>query len=67
MENENEKVKLEVRRDPQAETIKMKETSECKVIGAVLAVGVLGFWYGIGAALDANMVNGLEELISGKC
>ena len=35
-----------------------------EVIGAVLTVGVLGFWFGIGATLGAKMVNNLEELIS---
>ena len=34
------------------------------VIGAVLTVGVLGFWFGIGAALGSKMVNSLEEPIS---
>ena len=50
------------------ETIKMEETrkqpSRLEVIGAVITVGVLGFWFGVGAALDAKMVNNLEELIS---
>ena len=50
------------------ETIKMEEMREqpsrLKVIGAVLTVGVLGFWFGIGAALGTKMVNSLEELIS---
>ena len=50
------------------ETIKMEETrkqpSRLEVIGAVITVGVLGFWFGIGAALGAKMVNNLEELIS---
>ena len=50
------------------ETIKMeemrKQPSRLEVIGAVLTVGVLGFWFGIGAALGAKMVNNLEELIS---
>ena len=50
------------------ETIKMEETrkqpSKLKVIGAVLTVGVLGFWFGVGAALGAKMVNSIEELIS---
>ena len=50
------------------ETIKMEKTREqpsrTEVIGAVLTVGVLGFWFGIGAALGAKMVNSLEELIS---
>ena len=34
------------------------------VIGAVLTVGVLGFWFRIGAALGSKVVNNLEELIS---
>ena len=50
------------------ETIKMEETrkqpSRLKVIGAVITVGVLGFWFGIGAALGSKVVNNLEELIS---
>ena len=40
------------------------QLSRLEVIGAVLTVGVLGFWFGIGAALGAKMVNSLEELIS---
>ena len=35
-----------------------------EVIGAVITVGVLGFWFGIGATLSAKIVNNLEELIS---
>ena len=35
-----------------------------EVIGAVISVGVLGFWFGIGTTLGAKMVNSLEELIS---
>ena len=50
------------------ETIKMekmrKQPSKLEVIGAVLTVGVLGFWFGIRAALGTKMVNSLEELIS---
>ena len=50
------------------ETIKMEETrkqsSRLGAIGAVLTVGVLGFWFGVGATLGAKMVNNLEELIS---
>ena len=50
------------------ETIKMEKTrkqpSKLEVIGAVLTVGVLGFWFGVGAALGAKMVNSPEELIS---
>ena len=50
------------------ETIKMEETrkqlSRLEVIGAVITVGVLGFWFGVGATLGAKMVNKMEELIS---
>ena len=50
------------------ETIKMEETrkqlSRLEVIGAVITVGVLGFWFVVGASLAAKMVNNLEELIS---
>ena len=60
---ENERVE-QVKQD----TIKMEETrkqpSRLEVIGAVITVGVLGFWFGIGAALGTKMVNNLEELIS---
>ena len=41
-----------------------KQPSRLEVIGAVLTIGVLGFWFGIGAALGTKMVNSLEELIS---
>ena len=51
------------------EKIKMEETrkqpSRLEVIGAVISLGVLGFWFGVGAALGAKMVSNLEELISG--
>ena len=60
MENKNERV--------ERETIKMEETrkqpSKSEVIGAVITVGVLGFWFGVRATLGAKMVNNLEELIS---
>ena len=50
------------------ETIKMEETrkqpSRHEVIVAVLTVGMLGFWFGIGATLGTKMVNSIEELIS---
>ena len=50
------------------ETIKMeemrKQPSRLEVIGAVISLGVLSFWFGIGAALGAKTVNSLEELIS---
>ena len=50
------------------ETIKIeemrKQPSRLEVIGAVITVGVLGFWFGIGAALGSKVVNNLEEFIS---
>ena len=51
---------------PQAEVTREKPSRPAcvEVIGAVISVGVLGFWFGIGAALGAKMVNSLEELIS---
>ena len=76
MENKNEQVK-----QVEQETIKMEETRKQpsklegpggaplgKAIGAVITVGVLGFWFGVGATLGyrlgTKMVNNLEELIS---
>ena len=41
-----------------------KQPSRLEVIGAVLTIGVSGFWFGIGAVLGSKMVNSLEELIS---
>ena len=62
MENEQmeqvEQVKWETS-DPKRELL-----SSIEVIGAVLIIGVLGFWFGIGAALGSEVVNSLEELIS---
>ena len=64
-------------KEVERETIKLEETRKQpsklegpagallgEVIGAVITVGVLGFWFGVGAALGAKMVNNLEELIS---
>ena len=53
----------EVQSTPQAEMTR-EQPSRLEVIGAVISVGVLGFWFGIGATLDSKMVNSLEELIS---
>ena len=35
-------------------------------IGLFIGTGLLGFWFGVGAALGSKMVNSLEELISVK-
>ena len=63
MENKNERVE-----QVQQETIKMeemrKQPSRLEVIEAVITVEMLGFWFGVGAALGTKMVNNLEELIS---
>ena len=47
-------------------TRELSSKSACgfKVIGAVISVRVLGFWFGIGAVLGAKMVNSLEKIIS---
>ena len=61
MENKNkqmEQVKQET------SDLKRKQPSRLEAIGAVISLGVLGFWFGIGATLGAKMVNSLEELIS---
>ena len=56
MENvEQETIKIEKMR---------KQPSRLEVIGTVITVGVLGFWFGVGATLGAKMVNNVEELIS---
>ena len=58
MENERveqEKIKMEKTR---------KQLSKLEVIGTVISLWVLGFWFGVGAALGAKMVDNLEELIS---
>ena len=41
-----------------------KQPSRLEVIGAVISLGLLGFWFGIGTTLGAKMVNNLEELTS---
>ena len=33
-------------------------------IGLFIGTGLLGFWFGVGAALGVKMVNSLEERIS---
>ena len=58
----SERNKMEKQVQQEKET--RKQLSRPEVIGAVLTVGVLGFWFGIGATLGAKMVNSLEELIS---
>ena len=52
----------------QVEQVK-RETSDPKRevlsnIGLFIGTWLLGFWFGVGAALGSKMVNSLEELIS---
>ena len=47
------------------------ETSDPKrellsIIGLFTGMGLLGFWFGVGATLGSKMINSLEELISIK-
>ena len=61
MENEQvEQVQWEERGTQQSE-VKRELLSS---IGLFIGTGLLGFWFGVGAALGAKMVNSLEELIS---
>ena len=67
---------METMKAPQAETTRNLLTSSKSesprgallsgVIGLFISTGLLGFWFGVGAALGANMVNSLEEIISIK-
>ena len=58
---EQETINMEVMREQLR-----KSACGFEVIGVVIPVEVLSFWFGIGAALCAKMVNSLEELISRK-
>ena len=58
MENKNEQ--------EEQETIIKVEREWLSNIGIFLGIGLLGFWFGIGATLGAKMVNNLEELVSRK-
>ena len=41
--------------------------SKGKVLGAVMAFGVIDFWFGIEAILAAKTVHSVKEFISRKC
>ena len=47
--------------------LKREQPSKCEVLGAIIAFGVIGFWFGIGATLAVKTVQSVEELISTKC
>ena len=65
---ERETIKMEVMRKQPSKLEGPRGAPLGEVIGAVITVGVLGFWFGVGDALGyclgAKMVNNLEELIS---
>ena len=61
MENKNEQVE-QLQQDAQPE-VKRELLSSIKLF---IGMGLLGFWFGVGATLGAKMVNSLEELISIK-
>ena len=61
---ERERIKLEETRKQLSKLEGPGGAPLGEVIGALITVGVLGFWFGIGATLGAKMVNNLEELIS---
>ena len=69
MENKNEKVER-VQREAQTTewgTLQSEVKRELlSSIGLFIGKGLLGFWFGVGATLGAEMVNSLEELISIK-
>ena len=59
MDNKNEQVELEA--------LQLEVKRELlSSIGLFIGTGLLGFWFGVGAALGAKMVNSLEELVSIK-
>ena len=53
MENKNEQ-------EEQRPIIMKVERERLSNIGIFIGIGLLGFWFGIGAALGAKMVNSLE-------
>ena len=61
---ERETIKMEEMRKQQSRLEGPRGAPLGEVIGAVITVGVLGFWFGVGATLGTKMVNNLEELIS---
>ena len=71
MENEQvERVQWEVQRPlgPDTQSTLQSEVKRelLSSIGLFIGTGLLGFWFGVRAALSAKMVNSLEELISIK-
>ena len=73
MENEQvEQVQREARRPSQSEVMGPEGPGShsdpkrelLSSIRLFIGTGLLGFWFGVGAALGSKMINSLEELIS---
>ena len=62
---------MENERVEQGIKMKMEETrkqlSKSEVIGSLIAMGMVGFWFGIGLMLAVKTVNNLECCIKRKC
>ena len=64
MENKKEQME-QLQRDAQPPGGEVKREMLSST-GLLIGTGLLGFWFRVGAALGAKMVNSLEELISIK-
>ena len=63
---ENEQVETMKAPQPPSRTETTKNlltSSKSEVIRSFIGMGIVGFWFGIGAILAIKMVNNLEELI----
>ena len=65
-----ERVKQKPQRPPQLEVMGPEgprvdpKRELLSSIGLFIGMGLLGFWFGVGATLGSKMVNSLEELIN---
>ena len=62
MENKNEQ--MEQLQQETKQSLSSPRRELLTSIGLFIGTGLLGFWFGVGAALGSKMVNSLEELIS---
>ena len=65
MENKNEQMERLQQEGRGTQQSEMKRELLSST-GLFIGMGLLGFWFGAGAALGSKMVNSLEELISVK-
>ena len=66
MENKNEQVEQVKRETTAGWGLRTSDPKKelLSSIGLFIGMGLLGFWFGVGAALGSKMVNSLEELLS---